>query len=672
VKQRAYYAFILFLIGIAAVVPSLFAAPKELPKPTNEECLACHADASLTKDVDGKQLSLQVKQDAFANSIHGMAFTCVDCHSDIKQSPHETTPAKVNCAQCHADAVQKYDAGFHSKSLHNGGTKAARCADCHGNVHEVVPSSDPKSRVFRTNIPTTCGSCHGQKFVMEGSGISEKPFASYQESVHGKAVAAGSEKAAVCIDCHSSHDIRTAADPHSPINKFNVPLTCAKCHADEKQVFMQSIHGTALARGNTHAPACTDCHGIHLIKKHVDPTSSVAAQNLAKTTCGQCHENARMSDEFGVPGRRSSTYLASYHGLATQMGSPVAANCASCHGVHNIFASTDSRSLTNSARLVETCGKCHPGANENFTKGKIHLDVPLKAENDVGSKVIGFVRKFYLWMIFGTIGFMVLHNLIILRRKLAIHRTGGGAHHPGARILLRMTRNQRIQHFALLVSFITLVLTGFALKYPDSILAAIFWNESIRSIVHRVAGVAMIVAAVYHVFYLGIAREGRRLLVDFLPDIKDASDTVDVFKYYLGLSQKKPQFRRFTYAEKMEYWALVWGTMVMAVTGVMMWAKVFFGNLLPRWFIDVATAVHFYEAVLATLAIIVWHFYQVMFDPDVYPMNWAWLDGKMSVEHYHDEHPLDTVALQGLQEREEPEVTAKEIADESAKEEEKV
>jgi formate dehydrogenase gamma subunit len=275
-------------------------------------------------------------------------------------------------------------------------------------------------------------------------------------------------------------------------------------------------------------------------------------------------------------------------------------------------------------------------------------------------------------MIFGTIGFMVLHNLIILRRKLAIHRTGGGTHHPGARILLRMTRNQRIQHFALLVSFITLVVTGFALKYPDSILSVIFWNESIRSIVHRVAGVVMIVAAVYHVFYLGIAREGRRLLIDFLPDIKDATDTVDVFKYYLGLSPKKPQFRRFTYAEKMEYWALVWGTIVMAVTGVMMWAKVFFGNLLPRWFIDVATAVHFYEAVLATLAIIVWHFYQVMFDPDIYPMNWAWLDGKMSVEHYRDEHPLDAVALQGVQEQDEPEAAGTEAAEESTKEEEKV
>jgi len=115
--------------------------------------------------------------------------------------------------------------------------------------------------------------------------------------------------------------------------------------------------------------------------------------------------------------------------------------------------------------------------------------------------------------------------------------------------------------------------------------------------------------------------------------------------YYLGLKPHKPEFARFTYAEKAEYWALVWGMFVMAGTGVMLWAKVFFGDLLPRWWLDVATAIHFYEAVLATLAIVVWHFYQVFLDPDVYPMNWAWWDGKMSFEHYEEEHGLDGTTL---------------------------
>jgi cytochrome b subunit of formate dehydrogenase len=119
-------------------------------------------------------------------------------------------------------------------------------------------------------------------------------------------------------------------------------------------------------------------------------------------------------------------------------------------------------------------------------------------------------------------------------------------------------------------------------------------------------------------------------------------DALNTMLYYLGLRSEKPKFGKFNYAEKAEYWALVWGTALMGLTGVMLWAKVWVGNLLARWWVDVATAIHFYEAILATLAIVVWHFYQVFFDPDVYPMNSAWWDGKMPLEHYREEHELDT------------------------------
>jgi cytochrome b subunit of formate dehydrogenase len=150
---------------------------------------------------------------------------------------------------------------------------------------------------------------------------------------------------------------------------------------------------------------------------------------------------------------------------------------------------------------------------------------------------------------------------------------------------------------------------------------------------------------VYHVLYLVVAREGRKLVWDLAPRPKDAFDAIGTMRYYLGLSKVRPQFKRFNYAEKAEYWALVWGTALMGVTGIMLWAKVSVGNLVARWWVDVATAVHFYEAILATLAILVWHFYQVFFDPDVYPMNWAWWDGKMPIANYRHEHGLDTEAL---------------------------
>jgi cytochrome b subunit of formate dehydrogenase len=209
-----------------------------------------------------------------------------------------------------------------------------------------------------------------------------------------------------------------------------------------------------------------------------------------------------------------------------------------------------------------------------------------------------------------------------------------------------MTRNQRWQHLILLTSFFVLVVTGFALEYPDSWFAAVLGlSEHWRSIIHRIAGVLLIADGIYHIGYVAFTAEGRRLIRDLFPTWKDVTDALGTMLYYTGFRKQKPKYARFNYAEKAEYWALVWGTALMAVTGIMLWAKVPVGNLLARWWIDAATAVHFYEAILATLAILVWHFYQVFFDPDVYPMNWAWRDGSMSAEHYAQEHELDTETL---------------------------
>jgi cytochrome b subunit of formate dehydrogenase len=614
-------------------------------KPSNQDCLVCHGDASLSTERNGKTVSLAVDPEHFKGSIHGSLFTCVDCHSDLKSAPHETTPAKVSCARCHADEQAAYERSFHAKAIHNGDGQAATCTDCHGSPHELLAAGDPQSRVNHNNIPATCGRCHGQKFVMEASGHSAQPFLSYQESVHGRAVAAGSDKAAVCTDCHGTHEILQASDAKSPIFKFNVPLTCAKCHKPVEQEFAQSIHGQAVARGNWQAPVCTDCHGIHSIKSHLDPSSPVSAANLAQVTCARCHEGVRLSQEFNIAGQRSTTYLASYHGLASKLGSQVVANCASCHGVHYILPSSDPRSTINRANLVRTCGQCHPGVGEKFVLAKVHVSAPLSA--DTGSVAVRWIRKLYLGMILAVIGGMVLHNFIIWRHK-AIRRRN-----TQERIVTRMTRNQKWQHWTLFTSFFLLVITGFALKYPDSWLAAVIaLNERVRGIVHRLAGVVLIGVGVYHMVYAVLTREGRRMVYDILPAPRDATDVWGTLRYYLGWSKDKPALARFTYAEKAEYWALVWGLIVMASTGIMLWAKVSVSHLLPRWWLDIATAIHFYEAVLASLAIVVWHFYQVFLDPDVYPMNWAWWDGKMSFELYAEEHEGDPATLlQAAQER---------------------
>ena len=608
------------------------AAPAQKLK--DSDCLTCHSDPTLTEDVNGSAESIYIDQNKFKHSIHGSMFKCVDCHTDVKSLAHDTPPKKITCDQCHADEGQGYAHSIHAQVISNGKIPAS-CQDCHGDVHQIVSGDDPKSSVNHANIPATCGRCHGQKFLMESNGETAQPFLSYQSSVHGRAVANGSQKAAVCTDCHGVHEILPASDPKSPISKVSVASTCGKCHTDVANTFTASIHGQALARGNMLAPTCTDCHGIHSIKRHTDPNSPVAEQNVSRDICARCHEGVRLSQEFGVPGNRVTSYFDSYHGLAAEGGSVVAANCSSCHGVHNILPSSDPRSTINRANLDATCGQCHKGVTQKFTRTPVHLQAGARS-GDIDSVAVRWVRWIYIPLILLVIGTMFLHNAIIWRSKAVARRRSLNP------FMVRMTVNQRWQHLVLLSSFIVLVITGFALKFPDTWFAhTLGMGENLRGIIHRVAGVILIGAGIYHIFYLAVAREGRRLLRDITPRPKDAFDLWATMRYYLGLSTQKPKFGRFNYAEKAEYWALVWGTALMGLTGIMIWAKVWVGDLLARWWVDVATAVHFYEAILATLAILVWHFYQVFFDPNVYPMNWAWWNGKMPVDHYRHEHELD-------------------------------
>jgi cytochrome b subunit of formate dehydrogenase len=312
----------------------------------------------------------------------------------------------------------------------------------------------------------------------------------------------------------------------------------------------------------------------------------------------------------------------------------VVANCASCHGIHNILPSTDPGSQTHAANLVSTCGKCHPGATENFAIGTVHLDVPLS--QDLSSKATRWVQRTYIVLIIVVIGAMVVHNGLIWRKKALLRMRDPD------RTVVRLTSSQRLQHWLLLTSFIVLAITGFALKYPDSWIAVLLGSsEAIRRLGHRVAGVVMLLAGAYHLAYIIGSSEGRQAVRDLYPRRKDISDLVRNVRHYAGGRIAPARIGRFGYAEKAEYWAVAWGVLIMGLTGAMVWFKVEVFGFLPRWLIDAALAVHFYEAILATLSIVIWHFYHVIFDPDVYPVSWAFWDGKVSASHYQHEHPLD-------------------------------
>ncbi|MBK7252593.1 MAG: cytochrome b/b6 domain-containing protein [Ignavibacteria bacterium] len=217
---------------------------------------------------------------------------------------------------------------------------------------------------------------------------------------------------------------------------------------------------------------------------------------------------------------------------------------------------------------------------------------------------------------------------------------------------LRMSGNERVQHFLLLSSFIVLVITGFALKFPESFwvkgIAAIIGQNTFeaRGIVHRVASVVLVIVSVYHLFYLLFTARGRQLLKDFLPKKQDITDFIQSMKYLFGKSETRPLYGRFSYIEKMEYWAVVWGTFIMGVTGVILWFENFFLKYVTNTGMDISAAIHYYEAILASLAIVVWHFYFIFLNPDVYPMNKAWIKGYLTKEEMEKEHPLELTELE--------------------------
>lgn len=529
---------------------------------------------------------------------------CLECHSD-KTLSHTNSAGK--------EISLFVEAGKLAASAHPTNT----CASCHADLTDQHPDDNVAAQ------PVDCRRCH------------ERQSDNYAASVHGRAVKNGDVGAARCKDCHDSHEVLSPKLPTSPLHFARQAETCGACHEPEAVDYAASVHGKALAAGVRDAPTCTGCHTEH----QIESLGAESARKISADVCGRCHASERLNTKYNLPGDRVKTFFDSYHGLAGAYGSTLAANCASCHGHHKILPSTDRNSTIHQSHLVATCGKCHPGANEQFALSKIHVDLSgeLRQADDVGIQINWWVRKIYLVLIIGTIGGMFAHNFLLLVKKVKAHLRSAG------RPILRMNLAQRWQHAVLALSFIALALTGFALKWPDSWLAKVLGShEPFRRWSHRIAGVVLLLVGLYHLIYLVVSKDGRKLVIDFLPVKKDLADIVGTGRWLVGLRKEKPQVGRFGYAEKMEYWAVIWGTIIMGVTGLVVWFKMEVTQWLPRWAVEVALTIHYYEAILACLAIIVWHFYHVMFDPDVYPLNLSCWDGKVSVHWHEEEHGLET------------------------------
>ncbi|MBW2263929.1 MAG: cytochrome c3 family protein [Deltaproteobacteria bacterium] len=623
-------------------------------------CIACHEDRALIERHERMPGADEVQ--SYVLSVHGRsnvddvgskAATCNNCHGwhgtkavDSPQASVSRQNVAETCAKCHQDVTEVYFESVHGNLARQGNPDVPVCTDCHGE-HTIKSHEDRQSTVSRHNIARTCARCHEDPEITERYSIPiSTPSTFYRDSVHGKALLEhDSEEAAACQDCHGHHSILGGHDARSSVNRRNIVETCGSCHRHEgiREEFLKSVHGRAFLRGVTEAPVCTDCHGEHTILAHDDPDAPVYATHLAKEVCGRCHDSLVVNRKYGLPTTQVSTYKESYHGLASALGDTTVANCASCHGVHDILPHDEPMSTIHPANLQKTCGTCHPGASPEFASGLIHTSRRSKE-----SALLWWIRKIYILLIVGTIGGMLAHNLLIVVRHIRdkLHKQRGIPY------VVRFPAMALAQHLSIMLSFTLLVITGFSLSFPESLFSRLVGTylglgEGARSVVHRTCGIILSATMIWHIATILLTRRGRAELGALMIRLQDLKDVFRNIGFHLGVSKKKPEFDRYDYTEKMEYWALLWGVVVMAVTGLLMWFPVWAAsNLgLGKAWVDAANVIHSYEAWLATLAIAIWHIFFVVFHPEEYPMSMSWITGKLPLSVMEERHPKELARL---------------------------
>jgi cytochrome b subunit of formate dehydrogenase len=581
-------------------------------------CTACHADA-------GRALAAS----AHNPGVEG-APGCYTCHgaghrvTSLGAEHLQPTYGPRICARCHARETEVYLKSAHARAAAAGEGPAPTCDFCHGAAHTTEPVATDH-QLSAAHQPVFCGGCHAGKLATPESPFSiPDPRAALLASVHGRINPATGTYNANCADCHYLHDEQPAWHYASSTHFMNVAGTCGACHEPEHKLYAASVHGLAVAAGVRDAPTCPNCHGDHGVVAVADYEAGGRATRVV-AACSSCHYSLALNAKFNLPNDRVETFERSYHGVVSEGGKTTAADCGSCHRVHDVLPASNPRSSVHPANLEETCGACHLRVTERFVGTDVHraLARPRRSPGD-------YVAIVYIVMIVVLIGGMVSHNVVDYVAKVrAIRR----AQLERAQVVVRLRRIERLQHIVLILSFALLAFTGFAIKYPSAFLFS--WLVKLegayrlRVTSHKVFAVLLIAASLYHLGYLLFTKNGRARLRAIRPRLSDLREGTLTVLHALGLVKERPEFGEFNYAEKAEYWALVWGTVIMALTGLYLWLDPYIQQFFPYWLYEVLRTVHFYEAILAVTAIVVWHFYFVIFDPSIYPMNFAWLDGKV-------------------------------------------
>ena len=289
-------------------------------------------------------------------------------------------PANDDCLACHGDGSLKRDNGrslaVDARAFEASTHGPMACVDCHQDLSKITELPH-ESKLQRAQ----CVSCHDD--------ITSK----YHDSIHAWAKEkAGLVGAPACADCHSAHEIKPHSDPTSRTFRNRIPDTCGSCHAGIKDTFANGVHATALTKGDSRAPSCVDCHSAHQVKR-VDTDgwrTKVAGE------CGSCHVTVVES------------FRRTFHGKVTELGFTSVAACADCHSAHDIRRASDPKSTVAKAHLVETCGKCHKGANAQFVAYDPHPD----PRNYQRGAVLWWANRFYWTLIPACFGFFGLHSAL--------------------------------------------------------------------------------------------------------------------------------------------------------------------------------------------------------------------------------------------------------------------
>jgi cytochrome b subunit of formate dehydrogenase len=624
----------------------LLSLPSQGYASAGEGCLNCHQDPAVLARVSRPGRTLVLDPAALERSVHA-GLDCTDCHTQLAGAepdrPHAPRLGPPTCQTCHDDVARVYSGSVHGRAAARGARDVALCGDCHG-AHDIVKVKDPASRVHKLKLPFTCARCHQNPELARQHGI-KAPLAArqYLESIHGRGLTdKGLVVAPSCIDCHGRHDIQPSRAPRSPVSHGRVPATCGRCHVGVDDTYRKSVHGRLLERRDPRGPVCVDCHTAHQI---VD-TRTGQFRLLSDERCGRCHMD------------RLERYRETYHGKAAALGEGQVAACFDCHGHHDVLPVSNPKSRLSSNNRLQTCRQCHAKANAGFTRYIAHGD-----HRDRQYPALYWTYVLMTGLLFAVFGFFGLHTLLwavrslalMLRNPTAFREAKRRVRTEGERTYLRFKPLDRFLHFLVIISFLLLVLTGMPLKFYYTGWARWMFSwmggASVAAALHRLGAVITLLYFGIHVLsVLGSVWRHRPLYRDdkgrfrfrrFLgyafgpdspmPNLQDLRDFWAHQKWFFGKGPR-PQFDRWTYWEKFDYLAVFWGVAVIGLSGLIMWYPNGFTSFLPGWIINIALIVHSDEALLAAGFIFTFHFFNVHFRAEKFPMDPVIFSGRITEE----------------------------------------